>query len=46
MLEGQGQNEEAITHYRQFLASNPSAYPQLREKVKDRVRALEKESSN
>ena len=46
MLEGQGQHEEAITHYRQFLASNPSAYRQLREKVKDRVRALEKESSN
>jgi len=46
MLEGQGQNEEAITHYRQFLASNPSAYPQLREKVKDRVRTLEEASSN
>jgi hypothetical protein len=41
LLEGQGQHEEAITHYRQFLASNPSAYPQLREKVKDRVRTLE-----
>ena len=41
MLEGQGQNEEAITHYRQFLASNPSTYPQLREKVQDRVRTLE-----
>ncbi len=46
MLEGQGQHEEAITHYRQFLASNPSAYPQLREKVKDRVRTLEEVSSN
>jgi tetratricopeptide (TPR) repeat protein len=45
MLEGQGQHEEAITHYRQFLASNPSTYPQLREKVKDRVRTLEEESS-
>jgi tetratricopeptide (TPR) repeat protein len=46
MLEGQGQHEEAITHYRQFLASNPSAYPQLREKVQDRVRTLEEASSN
>ena len=46
LLEGQGQHEEAITHYRQFLASNPSAYPQLREKVKDRVRTLEEASSN
>jgi tetratricopeptide (TPR) repeat protein len=45
MLEGQGQNEEAITHYRQFLASNPSAYPQLREKVQDRVRTLEEAAS-
>jgi len=45
LLEGQGQNEEAITHYRQFLASNPSAYPQLREKVKDRVRTLEEVSN-
>ncbi len=45
MLEGEGQNEEAITHYRQFLASNPSAYPQLREKVQDRVRTLEEASS-
>jgi tetratricopeptide (TPR) repeat protein len=45
MLEGQGQHEEAITHYRQFLASNPSAYPQLREKVKDRVRTLEEVSN-
>jgi len=45
MLEGQGQHEEAITHYRQFLASNTSAYPQLREKVKNRVRTLE-EASN
>ena len=45
MLEGQGQHEEAITHYRQFLASNPSTYPQLREKVQDRVRTLE-EASN
>jgi hypothetical protein len=44
MLEGQGQHEEAITHYRQFLASNPSAYPQLREKVKDRVLTLVEES--
>jgi tetratricopeptide (TPR) repeat protein len=46
MLEGRGQHEEAITHYRQFLASNPSAYPQLREKVKDRVRTLQAASSN
>ena len=46
MLEGQGQHEEAINHYRQFLASNPSAYPQLREKVQDRVRTLEEASSN
>jgi tetratricopeptide (TPR) repeat protein len=46
MLEGQGQHEEAITHYRQFLVSNPSAYPQLREKVKVRVRTLEEASSN
>jgi len=45
MLEGQGQHEEAITHYRQFLASNPSAYPQLRQKVQDRVRTLEEASS-
>jgi tetratricopeptide (TPR) repeat protein len=45
MLEGEGQHEEAITHYRQFLASNPSAYPQLREKVQDRVRILEEASS-
>ena len=44
MLEGQGQHEEAITHYRQFLASNPSAYPQLRQKVQDRVRTLEEAS--
>ena len=41
MLEEQGQQEEALTHYRQFLAANPSAYPQLREKVKNRVRTLE-----
>ena len=41
MLEEQGQHEKALTHYRQFLAANPSAYPQLREKVKDRVRTLE-----
>jgi len=41
MLEEQGQHEEALSHYRQFLAANPSAYPQLREKVKDRVRTLE-----
>lgn len=46
MLEGEGQHEEAISHYRQFLASNPSAYPQLREKVQDRVRTLEEASSN
>jgi tetratricopeptide (TPR) repeat protein len=45
MLEGQGQHEEAISHYRQFLASNPSAYPHLREKVQDRVRTLEEASS-
>jgi Flp pilus assembly protein TadD len=41
MLEEQGQHEKALTHYRQFLAGNPSAYPQLREKVQDRVRTLE-----
>lgn len=41
MLEEQGQHEKALTHYRQFLATNPSAYPQLREKVQDRVRTLE-----
>ena len=41
MLEEEGQHEKALTHYRQFLAANPSAYPQLREKVKDRVRTLE-----
>jgi Tfp pilus assembly protein PilF len=41
MLEEQGQQEEALTHYRQFLAANPSAYPQLREKVEVRVRTLE-----
>ena len=46
MLEDQGQHEEAISHYRQFLASNPSAYPQLRVKVQDRVRTLEEASSN
>ena len=46
MLEGQGQHEEAISHYRQFLASNPSAYPQLRVKVQDRVRTLEEATSN
>jgi Tfp pilus assembly protein PilF len=44
MLEEQGQEEEALAHYRQFLAANPSAYPQLREKVKDRVRVLEEPS--
>ena len=41
MLEEQGQHEKALTHYRQFLTANPSAYPQLREKVQDRVRTLE-----
>jgi len=41
MLEEQGQHENALTHYRQFLDANPSAYPQLREKVQDRVRTLE-----
>ena len=41
MLEEQGQHEQALTHYRQFLASTPSSYPQLREKVEDRVRTLE-----
>lgn len=41
MLEDQGQHQRALGHYRQFLASNPSAYPQLLEKVKDRVRTLE-----
>jgi Tfp pilus assembly protein PilF len=41
MLEEEDQHENALTHYRQFLSSNPSAYPQLREKVEDRVRTLE-----
>ncbi|MCG6916817.1 MAG: tetratricopeptide repeat protein [Deltaproteobacteria bacterium] len=41
MLEDEGQHENALTHYRQFLSSNPSAYPQLREKVQERVRTLE-----
>ena len=41
MLEEQGQHEQALAHYRQFLAANPSAYPKLREKVEDRVRILE-----
>ncbi len=41
MLEEQGQQENALTHYRQFLDANPSAYPQIREKVQDRVRTLE-----
>ena len=41
MLEEQGQHEKALTHYRQFLAGNPSAYPQLREKVQDRILTLE-----
>jgi tetratricopeptide (TPR) repeat protein len=41
LLEEDGQQEKALSHYRQFLAANPSAYPQLREKVKDRVRTLE-----
>jgi tetratricopeptide (TPR) repeat protein len=45
MLEEQGQHENALTHYRQFLAANPSAYPQLRQKVQDRVRTLEGASS-
>ena len=41
MLEEEGQRERALSHYRQFLDANPSAYPQLCEKVKDRVRTLE-----
>ena len=41
ILEEQGQQEKALTHYRQFLAGNPSAYPQLREKVQDRILTLE-----
>jgi len=45
MLEEQGQHDNALTHYRQFLSSNPSAYPQLRQKVQDRVRTLEDASS-
>lgn len=45
MLERQGNPEQALTHYRQFLASNSSAYPQLREKVKKRVRTLQEASS-
>ncbi|UCG20355.1 MAG: tetratricopeptide repeat protein [Deltaproteobacteria bacterium] len=45
MLEEQGQHENALTHYRQFLAANPSAYPQLRLKVQDRVRILEDASN-
>jgi tetratricopeptide (TPR) repeat protein len=45
MLEEQGQHQNALTHYRQFLTANPSAYPQLREKVQDRVRTLEDASS-
>jgi hypothetical protein len=40
-LEEQGQHEQALSHYRQFLAADPSAYPKLREKVQDRVRILE-----
>lgn len=44
MLEEQGNPEAAITHYRQFLALNSSAYPQLREKVKKRVRTLQEAS--
>ena len=45
MLEEQGNPDQALTHYRQFLASNSSAYPQLREKVKERVRTLQEASS-
>jgi Tfp pilus assembly protein PilF len=45
MLEDQGQPDKAITHYRKFLTSNSSAYPRLREKVKDRVATLEGPSS-
>jgi tetratricopeptide (TPR) repeat protein len=45
MLEEQGQHENALSHYRQFLAANSSAYPQLRVKVQDRVRTLEDASN-
>jgi Tfp pilus assembly protein PilF len=45
MLEDQGQPDKAITHYRKFLTFNSSAYPRLREKVKDRVAILEEPSS-
>ena len=45
LLEEQGQHEQALSHYRQFLAADSSAYPKLREKVKDRVRILEGPSS-
>jgi tetratricopeptide (TPR) repeat protein len=45
MLENQGRSEAALEHYRQFLTSNSSAYPQLREKVKDRVRSLEEDAN-
>ena len=45
MLEDQGQHKQALSHYRQFLASKSSAYPQLREKVQGRVRVLEEASS-
>jgi Tfp pilus assembly protein PilF len=45
MLEDQGDPEAALTHYRQFLASSPSAYPQVTEKVKDRVRSLQEISN-
>jgi Flp pilus assembly protein TadD len=46
MLEDQGQHNEALSHYRQFLAANSSAYPKLREKVQTRVRTLEKASKS
>ena len=45
ILEEEGQHENALTHYLQFLSSNPSAYPQLREKVQERVRTLENASN-
>ncbi len=45
ILEDQGKPEAALGHYRQFLAANPSAYPQLREKVENKVRSLQSASN-
>ena len=45
ILDEQGRGEAALTHYRQFLICNPSAYPHLVERVQDRVSALEAVSS-